>query len=117
MERRIQFSYHKRILIDFKEMDDFYNEYMKKNNSKFERFITSKIDTNIAQIIQTIKGNGNTVVGVKMTQIGKDGCKQTQSVEFKNDEKPKEKKRIIFRCNPQGFINIAKIFEKLPNIY
>ena len=76
------------------------NIWRKIINSKFERFITSKIDTNIAQIIQTIKGNGNTVVGVKMTQIGKDGCKQTQSVEFKNDEKPKEKKESFFGVIP-----------------
>lgn len=97
----------------FKEMDDFYKEHIKKKeNNKIKKFVSSKINTNTTQIIQTTKGNGNSVVGFKMTQIGEDGCKQTQSVEFKSNENQKEKKETFFGVINQGFVNIAKIFEK-----
>ena len=88
-------------------------ELNKKNDNLDSWTIHNKLkQTQSINITQNISGNGNTVIGINMTQTAKDDCDQTQSVIIRNSKSEKKKKDTIIGIFHQSLINLAKILEK-----
>lgn len=82
------------------------------NIDSYRTISNSLKQTQSINITQNISGNGNTVVGISMTQTAKDDCDQAQSVVIRNSKSEKKKKDTIIGIFHQSLINLAKILEK-----
>ena len=95
------------------ELNKKNDNWILTNNNLDSWTIHNKLkQTQSINITQNISGNGNTVVGISMTQTTKDDCDQTQSVVIRNSKSEKKKKDTIIGIFHQSLINLAKILEK-----
>lgn len=99
--------------ITVEDLNKKHDDWILTNNNLDSWTIHNKLkQTQSINITQNISGNGNTVVGISMTQTAKDDCDQTQSVVIRNSKSEKKKKDTIIGIFHQSLINLAKILEK-----
>lgn len=95
--------------------DKIYNCKIENINLDYSNTISNKLkQIQSIDITQNISGNGNTVVGISMTQTAKDDCDQTQTVVIKNlkSERKNENKESVFGVLYHALINLVKIVER-----
>lgn len=99
--------------ITVEELNKKHDNWILTNNNLDHLTIHNRLkQTQSINITQNISGNGNTVVGISMTQRAKDDCDQTQSVVIRNSKSEKKKKDTIIGVFHQALVNLAKILEK-----